>query len=256
MEVTSADGTKIRFEVYGNGPSVVLTHGSLMEGASWLEAGYIDALREFRCIVMDCRGYGKSDIHHDPASYRAELYVDDIIAVADAAGADRFGVGGFSWGTIGAWRVAAAFPRRVAAMFAIGGWHPDLYIWEREVMEKTRIEPIRQFGVEGFCEFMKAEEGPLPEWWADQVLACDAEAYIATRYAAIDMTLLPPGRLEVPALLISGSEEDTARDSLLIAGSLDDAHALIVEGKGHCQTFLAPETIEAVNAFVTRNAPG
>lgn len=253
MRVTSTDDTSIHYEVFGDGPTVILAHGSLMEGASWVEAGYVDALQDFRCIVMDCRGYGKSDIHQDPASYRAELYVDDIVAVADAAGADRFAVGGFSWGTIGAWRVAAEFPERVPAMFAIGGWHPDLYIWEREVMEKTRIEPMRQFGVEGFCEFMKAEEGPLPEWWAEQVLACDAEAYIATRYAGIEMTKLPPGRLKVPALLISGSEEDTARDSLLIAGVLDDAEALIVEGKGHCQTFLAPETIERVRAFLEIN---
>ena len=255
VKATSSDGTTIHFEVYGSGPAVVLAHGSLMEGASWVEAGHVAALAGFRCIVMDCRGYGASGKSHESAFYRSELYVDDILAVADAAKADRFAVGGYSWGTIGSWRMAAAHPDRVAAMFAIGGWHPDLYKWERDVMEKTRIEPMRQMGVEGFCEFMKVEEGPLPQWWADQVLVCDPEVYIATRYAGIDMTPLPPREVTLPVLLISGSKEDTAKDSLLIAGSLDDADALIVEGRGHCQTFLAPETIEAVSTFLDRHLP-
>ena len=223
-----------------------------MEGASWAEAGYTSALANFRRIVMDCRGYGASDKSHDPASYRAEFYVDDILAVVDATGSETFAVGGFSWGTIGAWRAAAWHSDRVRGMFAIGGWHPDLYLWDREVMERMRVEPMRQMGVEGFCEYMKAEEGPLPEWWARQVLACDPDAYIAQRYAGIDMTRLPPAELKVPTLLVSGATEDVDKDSLLVAGALDDAEALLVEGRGHCQTFLALETIDAVRTFLER----
>lgn len=250
MNVTSTDGTSIHYDVFGTGPTVILAHGSLMEGRSWLEAGYIDALAGFHCVVLDCRGYGASGTPHAPESYRAELYVDDLLTVADAVGAERFAIVGYSWGTIGAWRVAVTDRARVAALVAIGGWHPDLYRFEREVMEKTRIEPMRHIGVAGFCEYMRSEEGPLPEWWAEQVLACDPEAYIAQRYAGSEMTTLPPARVTVPTLLVSGSDEDTARDSLLIAGSLDNGDAVIVEGRGHCQTFIASETVEAVTKFL------
>ena len=120
-------------------------------------------------------------------------------------------------------------------------------------MEATRIEPMRQMGVEGFCEFMKVEEGPLPEWWAHQVLACDPDTYIAQRYAAVEMTPLPPARVTVPTLLVSGLKEDTARDTNLIAASLENGDALIVEGRGHCQTFLAPEAIDKITAFLEKN---
>jgi pimeloyl-ACP methyl ester carboxylesterase len=252
METTSSDGSSLHFEVHGDGPAVVLAHGSLMEGASWVEAGYTDAFAGFRSIVMDCRGYGASDKPHELSSYRAELYVDDIVAVADAADAETFAVGGYSWGTIGAWRVAAWYPDRVRGLFAIGGRHPDLYLWDRDVMEQMRVEPMRQIGLEGICEYMRAEEGPLPEWWARQVLACDAEAYIAQRYAAVDMTRLAPAEVKVPVLLVSGAKEDPDKDSLLIAGSLDDADAMIVDGRGHCQNFLAPETLEAVRNFLEK----
>ena len=223
-----------------------------MEGASWIEAGYTRELAGFRCIVMDCRGYGASDKPHEPGSYRAELYVDDILAVADAVGVQTFAVGGFSWGTIGVWRTAAGHADRVRGMFAIGGWHPDLYLWDREVMEMMRVDPMRQMGVEGICEYMKAEEGPLPEWWARQVLACDPDAYIAQRHAAVEMTRLPPAQVKVPTLLVSGTKEDTDKDSLLVAGSLDDADALLVEERGHCQTFLARETLDTVRNFLEK----
>lgn len=253
VEVTSADGTTIHVEVHGDGPVVVLAHGSLMEGASWVEAGYTGALSNVRCAVMDCRGYGKSDKPHHPASYEVERYVDDIVAVADAVGAERFGVAGFSWGTAGGWNVAAAHPQRVAAFVAIGGWHPNLYSFELEVMEKTRIAPMEQVGVQGFAGYMKAEEGPLPEWWERQVLACDPKAYIAQRYAAVNWTRLSPTAVTAPALLVSGAAEDTARDSELIAGVLDRGEALVVEDNGHCQNFLAPETIAATANFFEKH---
>ena len=249
MEVVSPDGTRIHYEVYGSGAVIVLAHGSLMEGASWAEAGYTDALAGFRCVVMDCRGYGASDKSHEPVSYEVEHYVEDIVAVADAVGADRFGIAGYSWGTAGAWNVCASHPDRAAVLVAIGGWHPNLYSFDLEVMEMTRIEPMQHVGVQGFAEFMQAEEGPLPEWWTRQVLATDPYAYIAQRYAAVNWTRLPPTEVRAPTLLISGSKEDTARDSSLIAGVLDSGEALIVEDRGHCQTFLAPEAIEATRNF-------
>ncbi len=244
MEVISPDGTRIHYEIYGSGPTVVLAHGSLMEGASWAEAGYVAALESFRCVVLDCRGYGASDGSHEPLAYEVERYADDILAVADDVGAERLGVAGFSWGTAGAWNVTASSDR-VAAFVAIGGWHPNLYSFDLEVMEKTRIEPMQQIGVQGFAEFMKVQEGPLPEWWERQVLACDPYAYIAQRYAAVNWTKTSPTEVTIPTLLVSGATEDTAKDSALIAGVMDEGEAVIVEGRGHCQNFLAPETIRA-----------
>lgn len=245
MELVSPDGTRIHFEVLGDGPTILFAHGSLMQGASWVEAGYLEALEGFRCVALDCRGYGASDKPHEPLAYAVERYVEDLITIADDVGAERFGVVGYSWGTAGSWNAVASHPERVAAFVAIGGWHPNLYSFDLEVMEKTRIEPMQQIGVQGFAEFMKVQEGPLPEWWERQVLACDPYAYIAQRYAAVNWTRTAPTAVTIPTLLISGATEDTAKDSSLIAGVMDEGESLIVEGRGHCQNFLAPETIEA-----------
>lgn len=253
MEVVAPDGTRIHYEVHGSGPTVVLAHGSLMEGASWGEAGYTEALSNHRCVVLDCRGYGSSDKPDQPVAYEVERYVDDIIAVADAVDAQRFGIAGYSWGTAGSWKASADHPERVVAFVAVGGWHPNLYSFDLEIMKKTRIEPMQKIGVEGIAEYMRMQEGPLPDWWERQVRACDPNAYIAQRYAAVNWTRTPPTEVTNPVLLISGSKEDTARDSELIAGVLDHGEALIVEGRGHCQNFIAPETIEATKRFFDRH---
>lgn len=253
MEATSADGTRIRFETYGSGPTILLAHGSLMEGASWVEAGYVRALDRFRCAVLDCRGYGASDKPHESSAYAVERYVEDLVAVADSLGLERFGIAGYSWGTAGTWNAAASLSDRVEAMVAIGGWHPNLYSFDLEIMESTRIEPMRQIGVQGIANFMKAHEGPLPEWWESQVLACDPDAYIAQRYAAVAWTKTSPTAVTIPTLLISGANEDTAKDSMLIAGVMDHGDAVIVDGRGHCQNFLATETIAATAGFFQKH---
>jgi hypothetical protein len=111
---------------------------------------------------------------------------------------------------------------------------------------------MQQVGVQGFAEFMKTAEGPLPAWWERQVLACDPYAYIAQRYAAVNWTKTSPTSVTAPTLLVSGDAEDTAKDSMLIAGVMDEAEALIVDGRGHCQNFLAPETIQATADFFER----
>ncbi len=100
---------------------------------------------------------------------------------------------------------------------------------------------------------MRKEEGPLPDWWAAQVLASDPVSYIAQRYAGVEMTPLAPASVKVPVLLVAGSVEDRDRDSLLVAAALENGDALIVEGRGHCQTFLAPEALGAVSDFVTKH---
>lgn len=252
MMAVSSDGVSIHYETFGDGPTVVLAHGSLMEGRSWVEAGYVETLTGFRCVVMDCRGYGGSDKPHEMESYSTERYVDDILAVC---GTERFAIAGYSFGTPGAWRAAHLYPERVAGLVAIGGWHPNLYSFGLDFAEKMRIEPMRAVGVHGIAEYMKREEGPLPEWWVDQVLASDPEAYIAQRYASVDWARVPPAEVRPPVLLISGSAEDPDRDTELVAASLPDGSALVVDGKGHCQAFLDPTTIEATTTFLRGLAP-
>ncbi|WP_246018944.1 alpha/beta fold hydrolase [Saccharothrix australiensis] len=108
--------------VTGSGPALVLAHGA----GSDLDDSFgpvIDRLaRAHRVIGADYPGSG--------ANPRAPLTLDGladhVVAAADAAGADRFALLGFSMGTAVAVRAATRHPDRVTALVLSAGLaHPD-----------------------------------------------------------------------------------------------------------------------------------
>ena len=117
---TSADGTRIAYDVVGRGPPLLLLHGGGHNRRYWHNAGYVDRLAaDYTVIAIDIRGSGESDKPRDPSFYTIDHHCNDILAVADACSADRFSLWGYSYGgNIG--RYVAARSARVARLIMIG----------------------------------------------------------------------------------------------------------------------------------------
>src|SRR5215213_37008 len=117
---SSPDGTRIAYDVVGTGSALLLLHGGRHTRRNWHDLGYVERLRDaFTVITMDIRGNGASDQPTDPAAYRIEKHVQDILAVGDACGVERFTLWGFSYGgNIG--RYVAARSTRVAKLIVMG----------------------------------------------------------------------------------------------------------------------------------------
>lgn len=79
--VISKDGTKIFYEVQGEGPTIVLLHGLGSNRSDWARAGFIDKLRNFRLILVDARGHGDSDSPLEPNGFAMNRFVDDLEAI-------------------------------------------------------------------------------------------------------------------------------------------------------------------------------
>ena len=63
MFLTSPDGTRIAYDVQGNGPALLLLPGLAERRRIWQELGYVDRLcNHFQVITMDRRGMGESDL--------------------------------------------------------------------------------------------------------------------------------------------------------------------------------------------------
>ena len=118
--VVSPDGTRIAYDVSGSGPAVILLHGGGQTRRVWHDVGYVGRLAaNFTVITVDIRGNGDSDKPTTKASYAIERLIEDVLAVADAAGAKRFGLWGFSYGAnIG--RYVGVRSDRVTSMVYIG----------------------------------------------------------------------------------------------------------------------------------------
>ena len=98
---TSKDGSKIAYEVSGAGPAIMLLHGAGQTRQEWARTDYVKRLApNFTVISVDLRGNGESDKPLKVESYAIDRQIEDLLAVADAAGAQRFHLWGYAHGGI------------------------------------------------------------------------------------------------------------------------------------------------------------
>jgi pimeloyl-ACP methyl ester carboxylesterase len=81
---------------------------------------------EFRLIVADHRGQGRSDKPHDVASYALETRAADAVAIIDAAGLERVRFLGYSWGARLGFALGEHAPDRVRSLVLCGN---QPYAW-------------------------------------------------------------------------------------------------------------------------------
>src|SRR3954469_17935786 len=82
--VTSKDGTRIGYSVFGAGPAIVLVDGALCWRASGPAGPLAEQLKDqFTVYTYDRRGRGESS---DTKPYAVVREVEDLAAVIDAAG--------------------------------------------------------------------------------------------------------------------------------------------------------------------------
>src|SRR5689334_24283834 len=92
--VTSADGTAIAFDRWGDGPAVVLVQGSFTDRAHPTWAGLARALGpQFTVLNYDRRGRGGSD---DTAPYEVQREIEDLADLIAEAGGSAMVFGGSS----------------------------------------------------------------------------------------------------------------------------------------------------------------
>ncbi|EYF05816.1 alpha/beta fold hydrolase [Chondromyces apiculatus] len=109
------DGVELSYRSLGDGPeAVVLVHGWMVSGAVYDDL--VEAFAEvpsgrYKLVIPDLRGTGRSS--KPEGGYTLAAFVDDVLAVADAAGVHSFAVVGHSMGGQIALGLAAKAPERV-----------------------------------------------------------------------------------------------------------------------------------------------
>jgi pimeloyl-ACP methyl ester carboxylesterase len=133
MNVQLHDGNTIDIEIYGDGPTLLLpvnprpAEGELAEqmrqygndpalGQSFIK-GLSDA---FRVVAFDYEGHVLSV--PKPLTLTPENIANDMLAIADAAGAERFAYYGYSWLAVSGLQLAIRTNRLTALI--MGGYPP------------------------------------------------------------------------------------------------------------------------------------
>jgi pimeloyl-ACP methyl ester carboxylesterase len=130
------------FDVVDDGPRdadcMVLLHGFPSGARCW--DGVTSALGGgFRTLALDQRGYSPQARPHDVRAYAVGELTGDVLALADAADADRFHLVGHDWGGLVAWHLAAHHSHRLRSLTVLSTPHPRALV---ESMSRS-WQPLR-----------------------------------------------------------------------------------------------------------------
>jgi pimeloyl-ACP methyl ester carboxylesterase len=123
----------------GTRETILFHHGIGASAGIWM--GWFPALADaHRLVSFDMRGYGRSHIPSADFKWSLERMVEDLFAVADAAGLARFHLVGESIGGTVALAAALAEPQRIATLTVSNGAHLGASIqrveaWRRQLDE-------------------------------------------------------------------------------------------------------------------------
>jgi pimeloyl-ACP methyl ester carboxylesterase len=241
---TSPDGAQVAYDRSGTGPAIVLLHGGGSSRQEWHEAGYVRRLQDnFTAIPLDLRGHGESGLPMDPADYTIDKMVQDILAVADACGVERFTLWGMSYGgKVGRYlatgRSSTAQFERVAKIILMGtplGPGVTGQLRQDAIDFCAHWPPILQAQQESRLDFAS-----LSQEDQDVLRRLNVPVMLGWVRAMLDWPAVVPADFRCPTLWLMGSEDRHAMDSLReyegsLAGSQVQVH--IVEGLDHEQVF-------------------
>ena len=140
------DGVQLAYSRIGEGPPLVKTANWLthieydFESPVW-KAFYQEMSRDNAFFRYDARGNGLSDREVPDVSY--EHFVDDLEAIVDAAGIDRFALLGISQGCAVSIGYAIRHPERLSHMVLLGGYAVGWKKRARSAAEKQAGEAMQ-----------------------------------------------------------------------------------------------------------------
>jgi pimeloyl-ACP methyl ester carboxylesterase len=256
-QVTSADGTTIVFDRLGSGPPVILVCGGSVDRMSL--AGLAELLAaDFTVLNLDRRGRGDSG---DTPPYDEEREIEDIGAVADAAGGSAF-LFGSSSGAALAMDAAA----RLDSITKVALWEPpflpegaprppaDTAQTFHDLVDAGRRDDAAEFFMRDVVrmppEFVEgAKQSPF---WAPTVALAHTLEYDATIMGDYSIPTDRAAAVKVPALVLAGGADfpwmpETAQT---IADAMVDGRMQRLEGQGHNvdMSVLAPVLTEFFGA--------
>lgn len=246
-------GGSVQVESFGIGPPILFLHGWTLDRRIW-EPQVSGLADRYRLVVFDRRGFGESSA---PPDLSREL--EDVLAIADHLGLERFSIVGMSQGARVALRFALIRPERVNALVLQGAPLSDI----PDVREGAPVAEMTRLLVTESIEKMRSlwRSHPLMQVTstARPLLDRIASAYEGRDLrtpSILDVTTEDCARLRVPILSITGANEPASRHQVAqVLKNVAGATRLDIAGCGHLCNLERPDIYNAeLASFVTRHA--
>jgi 3-oxoadipate enol-lactonase len=220
-QFVAGERPRIRGEVAGEGPPIVLCHGLTATRRYVVHGSRVLERAGHAVTAYDARGHGESDPAPEGQGYGYPELVGDLeIVVAATVGAGRFVLGGHSMGAHTAVAYALRHPERLAGVVIVG----PTYLGEPASAETLAYwdglaEALADEGVDGFVAYIDRHQRP-DSAWRDSVLRFTRERIQRNEHldAVVEaLRQVPRSRpfggieelesLRVPALVVASNDE-------------------------------------------------
>jgi pimeloyl-ACP methyl ester carboxylesterase len=238
MPKLNRDGVQIYYEVHGEGPVILLSHGYSSTSGMW--AGQIEPLsKTHKLIIWDMRGHGQSDYPADQAAYSEEATIADMAALLDLVGAKTAIVGGLSLGGYMSLAFNRSHPDRVSALliFDTGpGYRNDE---AREGWNRTSIARAERFERDGLSALGNASaEVRIVRHRSADGLAKAARGMLTQRDPSVMNSL---ATIAVPSLVVVGANDTPfLAASDYMAAKIPGAKKVVIPDAGHAANIDQP----------------
>lgn len=249
---TSRDGTQIATASLGHGSPVVrtahwLSHLEHDVGSPVWSRWLAELSRTHRLIRYDQRGCGLSD--RTPASMTLEAWVEDLEAVVDSQGIERFALLGMSQGGAIAIAYAARHPEKVSRLLLFGAYGRGMLKREPKPQQREEAETLVKLIRLGWgrdnpafrqvftSQFIPDGTREQHQWFNDlERLSASPEsaATIVETLYRIDVTA-DARQLRVPTLVMHARHDERVpfEEGRRLAALIPDARFVPLESRNH-----------------------
>lgn len=250
MQRARVRGIEMAYDVVGSGQPVLLLHGFPFNRGMWRAQSEALADR-YRVITPDLRGFGETGAQSDEPATMREM-AEDVAALMDELGIERFTLGGLSMGGYVALAFYRHFPLRVRNLI-LADTRPQADTDEARENRQRQALKLLSEGMESIVEGMLPkllaqgtlnERKEVVEELRAMMLGTDprgAAAALRGMMERADQTNLLP-RILAPTLIIVGSEDQLTpqSDAELMNREIRGSRLEVIEGAGHVSNLERP----------------
>jgi len=241
------------------GRPLLLVHGwtgAKEDFDDWFEAF---AAAGWHVVAVDQRGHGDSSKPVDEADHSLVILADDVVALADVLGWERFALLGHSMGGMVVQEVALRVPERVDRLVLLDTHHGAIDVPPAVVAAGLDAARTLGTGVIADLEALQTEPGPLTTeahlrmcaerpGYAERGPASTRASSAAAFAALLEVIAGRPSRLDalavldVPTLVMVGEQDVPFLEaSAAMAETIPSARLVVLDDAGHSPQFEAPE---------------
>jgi pimeloyl-ACP methyl ester carboxylesterase len=149
-EYADVNGVTLHYVTSGTGKLIMFAHGFPSFWYMWKNQ-LVEFGNDYQAVAVDMRGYNLSSKPNDLDQYKIDVLIEDLRALADSLGHNKFILVAHDWGGVVAWPFAIRYPDYLDKLIIINAPHLAIFarLLSRHPGQQRASQYIRMFRTPG-----------------------------------------------------------------------------------------------------------